>query len=180
MVSAAPKSLQATYEAISLQKDDLFMFFDDFSPTQEKTLLMSSAAPISLQDSDASDRGDFAGEVVDGGTEDLELYALGLYYPICIADVLIHTYRIEHKLGHDDFSTAWLAHDIKKKRDVTLIMIFGDTGDYECSMQKEIMSTVQDTSNLVTYLTTFSLPGCKGNHQVLVFPVRARTSALLC
>ena len=39
-------------------------------------------------------------------------------------------------------------------------------------MQKKIMSAVQDTSNLVTYLTTFSLPGRKGNHQVLVFPVR--------
>jgi serine/threonine protein kinase len=40
-------------------------------------------------------------------------------------------------------------------------------------MQKEIVSTVQDTSNLVTYLTTFSLHGCEGNnHRVLVFPVR--------
>ncbi|KAN0069697.1 kinase domain containing protein [Elaphomyces granulatus] len=52
------------------------------------------------------------------------------------------------------------------------IMIPGDAGDYECSMQKKIMNTVQDTSNLVTYLTSFSLPGYRGNHQVLVFPVR--------
>jgi hypothetical protein len=32
---------------------------------------------------------------------------------------------------------------------------------------------VQDTSNnLVTYLTTFSLRGCKGDHWVLIFNVR--------
>ena len=73
------------------------------------------------------------------------------------------------------FSTVWLARDIKKKRDVALkIMVSGDQGDYECSMQKKIMSAVQEeTSNLVTYLTAFSIPGCKGtnNYQVLVFPV---------
>jgi serine/threonine protein kinase len=110
---------------------------------------------------------------VDADTEDLELYASGLCYPISIGEVLIHTYRIEHKLRHDDFSTVWLARDIKQKRDVALkIMIPGDAGDYECSMQKKIMNTVQDTSNLVTYLTSFSLPGYRGNHQVLVFPVR--------
>ena len=58
-------------------------------------LLMSSAAPISLQDSDplqdgdVSDRGDFVNSGAEEirlsvGAEDLELYALGLYYPICI------------------------------------------------------------------------------------------------
>jgi hypothetical protein len=34
------------------------------------------------------------------------------------------------------------------------------------------MGTVQDTSNLVTCLTAFSLIGRRGNHRVLVFPVR--------
>ena len=77
-----------------------------------------------------------------------------------------------HKLGHGQSSTVWLARDIKEQRDVALkIMIFGDEGEDEYSMQKEIVSTVQDTSNLVTYLATFSLRGCRGNHRV-VFPVR--------
>jgi serine/threonine protein kinase len=91
---------------------------------------------------------------------------LGFYYPICIGDVLEHTYRIEHKFGHDNFSTVWLARDIKNNMDVALkIMIPGCAGDDECSMQEKIMSAVQ-ASNL------FSLSGRKGSHQVLVFPVR--------
>ena len=41
----------------------------------------------------------------------------------------------------------------------------------EC--RRKLLDTVQDTSKLVTYLTTFSLRGCKGNnHRVLVFTVR--------
>ena len=182
--NVAPTSHQDIGEAKSLQDDDQFNF-GDFSRTNEGMLLMSSAAPISLQDSDplqdsdASDRGDFVNGVDEFrlcvSAEDLELYALGLYYPICIGEVLMKRYRIEHKIRHDDISTVWLARDIKKKRDVALkIMVSGDQGDYERGMQKKIMSAVQEeTHNLVTYLAAFSLPGRKGtnNHQVLVFPV---------
>jgi hypothetical protein len=148
MVSDTPTSVQDIInKPISLQDDDKFNFAD-FSPTKEGISLMSSVAPISLQDSDtdgdASDRGYFVNsDEEDGGTECNERYTLGFDYPICIGDVLEHTYRIEHKLGHDDFSTVWLARDIKKKRDVALkIMVSGDQGDYECSMQKKIMSAV--------------------------------------
>jgi serine/threonine protein kinase len=82
--------------------------------------------------------------------------------------VLYRNYRIEHKLGHDDFSTSWLAHDIIMKKDVTLKFLFlGDAGDKELSMQETIMSTVQDKSNLITYLTAFTIPGVRGNHLVL-------------
>jgi serine/threonine protein kinase len=95
--------------------------------------------------------------------------------------VLEDTYRIEHKLGHGESSTVWLAHDIKRGKDVALKIMIAeykgeDEGEDEYRMQKEIIRTVQDTSKLVTYLTTFSLRGCnscKGNnHRVLVFPVR--------
>jgi serine/threonine protein kinase len=146
---------------------------------------MSSAAPISLQDSDTdsdvSDRGYFVNSdevgMVHAGTEAEE----GFGYPICIGDVLEHTYRIEHKFGHDNFSTVWLARDIKKNMDVALkIMTPGrDAGDYEFSMQKKIKTAVQDTSNLVTYLTAFPLSSRKGNHQGLVFPM-TQASSLLC
>jgi serine/threonine protein kinase len=84
--------------------------------------------------------------------------------------VLIQTYRIEHKLGHGGFSTVWLARD---RKDVALkIMIPGKAGEDEYHMQNEIISTVQDTSNILTYQSTFFLPGCNGTHRVLVFPVR--------
>jgi serine/threonine protein kinase len=39
-------------------------------------------------------------------------------------------------------------------------------------MQNEIKRTIQDTSNILMYQTTFFLPGDKGNyHRLLVFPV---------
>ena len=101
----------------------------------------------------------------------LDQYESGLLYPICIGEVLKNTYRIEHKLGHGDFSTVWLARDTKKKRDVAL-KILAPGSDNEYTMQKEIRRTVQDTPYLVTYLTTFSLTGHSGNHRVLVFPMR--------
>ena len=106
---------------------------------------------------------------VDDYTEPVQRYTAGLFYPICIGEVLVETYRIEHKLGDGRFSTVWLARDIQNEKDVALkIMINQDVeeGEDEYSMQKEIISTVQDTSNLVTYLATFSLRGYKGsNHR---------------
>jgi len=126
--SGRTTSLQDIGEAISLN-------FADISTQEGILLLMSGAAPRSLQDSDPLDRGDFVNSKmeeidVDAATEDLERYASGLCYPISIGEVLIHTYRIEHKLRHDDFSTVWLARDIRQKRDVALkIMIPGDAGD---------------------------------------------------
>jgi hypothetical protein len=83
-----------------------------------------------------------------------------LYFPIRIGDVLNQRYCIEHKLGHGSFSTVWLAHDIQTKRAVALkIIVSGNAGDNEYNMQKEINRTVKDTSNFLTYLTTFILPG---------------------
>jgi serine/threonine protein kinase len=143
--------------------------------------LTSSTAATSLQDGDsdmlqegdAVDHGYFVrfGKEykVDGCAEALEQYESGLRYPIRIGDVLMGTYCIEHKLGHGDSSTVWLARDTKKERDVALkIMNLGEAGDHEYSMQKKIIKAVKDTSNLVTYLTAFSLRG----HRILVFPVR--------
>jgi serine/threonine protein kinase len=135
---------------------------------------MSSTATISLQDdtedNDTPDLGD-----VDQGAlayaEELDEYKSDLFYPICIGEVLENTYRIEHKLGHGYFSTVWLARDTKKKRDVAL-KVLARGSDNEYTMQKKIRRDVQDTPYLVTYLTTFFLTGRRGNHRVLVFPVR--------
>jgi hypothetical protein len=49
----------------------------------------------------------------------------GLFYPI--GEVLVETYRIEHKLGDGRF---WLARDIQNEKDVALkIMITGNMGE---------------------------------------------------
>jgi serine/threonine protein kinase len=120
-----------------------------------------------------SDDDDVDSLIVDCLTEDLDQYFCRSFYPIRIGDVLEDTYRIEHKLGYGKSSTVWLARDIKKGKDVALkIMIPGDEGEDEYSMQLEIKRTVKDTSNLVTCLTAFSLRGHEDNHRVLVFPVR--------
>ena len=139
---------------------------------------LMSAAPIPLRDDDAPDYGDFADCLdermhVFSHAEDSKKYDFGddedcsnKYYPICIGEMLVDRYIIVHKLGHGSFSTVWLARDMEKERDVALkILITGDQGEYEYNMQQEIVKTVQDTSNLVTYLETFSLLGCKGNHR---------------
>jgi protein kinase-like protein len=133
---------------------------------------------MSLHDCNALDHGDNLNsddEEYDELWEYTEGYAgyyQSRYFPIRIGDVLNQTYRIEHKLGHGAYSTVWLAHDIQKKRAVALkVIVSGNAGENEYNMQKEVISTVKDTSNLLTYLTTFTVPGYKDNHRVLVFPV---------
>ena len=111
----------------------------------------------------------------DDDTEDVDKYDERLYYPILIGEVLHQRYRIEHKLGHGGFSTVWMARDMQTNRDVALkITVPGSLGEYEYSMQNEIIRAVQDTSNLLIYLDTFLLPGPSSSyiHRVLVFPVR--------
>src|ERR1700735_5272522 len=131
---------------------------------------------MSLHDSGKFDYGDFVGSddelEVEEVSEEPKDYALGYYYPICIGDVL------EHKLGHGNFSTAWLARDILREKDVALKIIIivqagkGENDSMNTNMQNEIKRTIQDISNILMYQTTFFLPGDKGNyHRVLVFPV---------
>jgi hypothetical protein len=50
-------------------------------------------------------------------------------------------------------------------------MIPGKAGEDEYNMQTEIIR-MKDTSNFLTYLNTFFLPGHYCDHRVLVFPVR--------
>ncbi|KAN0072985.1 Protein kinase-like domain containing protein [Elaphomyces granulatus] len=152
---------------------------DNDSLASRDPLMMSSAT---IHDGDTLQTWEIV--EVEEGAEPVGRYTYctsDLFYPICIGDVLEDTYRIEHKLGHGESSTVWLAHDIKRGKDVALKIMIAeykgeDEGEDEYRMQKEIIRTVQDTSKLVTYLTTFSLRGCnscKGNnHRVLVFPVR--------
>lgn len=127
------------------------------------------------QDSSIPDCGDFVHSEdeydVEEKAEPLERYAFGrVYCPIRIGQLLVQTYYIEHKLGHGGFSTVWMAHDIKKTRDVALkIMFSGEDAEYELS---KIIRTVQDTSRLLIYEDTFLIHGYHDYHRVMVFPVR--------
>lgn len=126
---------------------------------------------------------DDCGDFVDSDDDlDLEVeaeaeapsrYEEGLYYPLCIGDVLVDRYRIEHKLGHGGFSTVWMAHDTLDKRDVALKIIKpGNSGEYEYYLHNEIISNVRDRSFFLLYQGTFFLQGSHGQHRVLVFPVQ--------
>ena len=145
------------------------------APVRDAELVTESTT---LQDSSIPDCGDFVDSEdeydVEEEAEAFERYAFGLVYcPIRIGQLLVQTYRIEHKLGHGSFSTVWMAHDIQKNRDVALkIMVSGENAEYELSMQNKIIQTVQDTSRLLTYKDTFLIRGYRGNHRVMVIPVR--------
>ncbi|KAI1121217.1 kinase domain-containing protein [Nemania abortiva] len=130
-----------------------------------------------IQDSTNNDRGYLVGldheDKIKQVSEKLERYTQGLYYPICIGEVLADRYRVEHKLGHGSFSVVWMAHDTAIKKDVALkIVVPGELGEHEFHIQNEIIRTAQDTSSLLTYRETFFLHSPHGNHRVLVFPLQ--------
>jgi hypothetical protein len=109
-------------------------------------------------------------------------YWEGLYCPLYMGEVLDGRYRIEHKLGWRGFSTVWLAHDIQQNKAVALkVAISGQQGEHERAMQDEIIRTVRDTSNLVTYRDVFCYPGQRGDyHTVFVFPLRGPNLDTAC
>ncbi|KAJ5178829.1 hypothetical protein N7492_002039, partial [Penicillium capsulatum] len=95
-------------------------------------------------------------------------------YPIYLGEVLDERYLVEHKLGFGGGSTVWMAFDLQDKREVALkVMALGKWADNETRIQDEILKTVQDTSHLVIYSTTFLLPQDDNRyHRVLVFPMK--------
>jgi serine/threonine protein kinase len=139
--------------------------------------MQATTKEIVPQDGDYPDYGEFVDSDGEGDVEDvsepLERYDQGLYYPMCIGEVLAGRYRIEHKLGWGGYSTVWMAHDVQHRKDVALkIMIPGEKGEYEYQMQNEILRTVRNTPNLVTHQGSFLLPGHGSNyHRVLVLPL---------
>ena len=74
---------------------------------------------------------------VEENAEPLILYFQHpFYYPILIGEIIAERYRIEHKLGHGGYSTVWMAHDMKMKKEVALkvTVSLGDAADREFKM----------------------------------------------
>ncbi|KAH7219779.1 kinase domain-containing protein [Fusarium oxysporum] len=140
--------------------------------TEPKAIVMPPPDKIGTTDCgdfvDSEDEHEF-----DEVAEDPELYTRGSYYPTYIGDVLANRYRIDHKLGHGGFSVVWMAYDMHAKRHVALkIMVPGDSGEREYHIQNEIINAVPDTSRLLIHHGTFSVPGSRGHHRVLVLPLQ--------
>ncbi|PGH09281.1 serine/threonine protein kinase [Blastomyces parvus] len=147
-------------------------------------MVITTARP---QDLKADKMADFGDEVkteeeqsdVEAMAEPWKRYDLSgtphVFYPLCLGEVLDERYLVEHKIGFGGFSTVWMAHDLKTKRDVALkIFSLGEWGEHETHMHNEILQNVQDTSNLVTCSATFLLPAgsSKSHHRVLVLPLQ--------
>jgi hypothetical protein len=82
-----------------------------------------------------------------------------VFYPIRLGEVLNERYLVEHKIGSGGFSTVWMAHDLREKRDVALkVTASGDWGETKTRIQDEILRSVEDTSHLVTIWRPFCLP----------------------
>ncbi|VTT62030.1 unnamed protein product, partial [Fusarium fujikuroi] len=95
----------------------------------------------------ASVWGDFVGLDDEGEVEDacepIERYEEGLYYPVCIGEVLIDRYCVEHKLGHSGFSTVWMAYNMLSNNNIALKIISpGPSGEREYTTQTMIASTI--------------------------------------
>ncbi|KAK7425618.1 hypothetical protein QQZ08_007941 [Neonectria magnoliae] len=150
-------------------------YVDKFSSTSMATPVGAKPAGA---DNTAADWGDFVdsdGECdVEDASEPPERYQEGLYYPVCIGEVLANRYCIQHKLGHGGFSTVWMAHDLLSKQDIALkIMKPGGSGEHEYWAHNRIIAAARDTSHLLTYRDTFFLDGSHGRHRVLVLPLQS-------
>jgi serine/threonine protein kinase len=92
---------------------------------------------------------------IEASAKDVGMYydsIIGLFYSLCIREVMAQRYRILYKLGYGGFGTVWMAHDLLGKKNVALkVMVSRDGAKREYAMQNEIMRTVKDTSGLVIY-----------------------------
>lgn len=124
------------------------------------------------------DYGDFVDSEDEGevefASEDRGLYANGLFYPICIGEILHNgRYQIDHKLGRGGFSVVWLARDLRDHKNVALkVLSSSDAAAQEHQEHTKIVARAQDRSRLVLCQDFFTLRGSKGEHHVLVLPLR--------
>ena len=140
--------------------------------------MAASQPSLSIAGGAVADWGDFVDsedeDEVEAEAEVPNRYSQGIYFPICLGDILVDRYRVEHKLGHGGFSTVWMAHDTLSRRDVALKIIKpGYAGERELSVNNEILASVKDCRFLLLYQDTFVLRGPPGHtHRVLIFPVQ--------
>ncbi|KAJ5083686.1 hypothetical protein N7456_013113 [Penicillium angulare] len=145
---------------------------------------LETATPIRFQHSEDYDMdfGDFARDEkeeldIEDLTEPWYYYDsknnTRVFYPIRLGELLNERYLIEHKLGHGDFSTVWMAYDLQERKNVALkVMSPGGCDENETRIQAEIKQRVQDKSHLVVYLNTFLLPWKNDTYsRALVLPL---------
>ena len=107
-------------------------------------------------------------------TEDITRYASGGYHPIIIGDVLrspstTKSYRIVQKLGFGTYATVWLAQQVDRPRSFYSLKV--TTSDGLSQKEAKVLSSLRNTSNIITLRDSFDLDGPNGRHLVLVTDV---------
>jgi serine/threonine protein kinase len=116
---------------------------------------------------------------IEGSSEPIDRYDLGLYYPLTIKEVLGHNkrYKIVHKLGWGGCSTVWMAHDTRERKYMALKILtsakpqHGHRNGESDAINERLQA--RRKSNLATYHEMFVLPAGKRTHlhRVLVLPL---------
>ncbi|KAM0714649.1 hypothetical protein Q7P37_009947 [Cladosporium fusiforme] len=108
--------------------------------------------------------------------EPVEKYRKAGYHPIHLNDTLNSRYRIVAKLGFGQFSTVWMALDMKLQRHVAMKVLVASS-----SVESQELTILRRLShsnlshpgrnNVVSLLDAFENTGPNGRHLCLVFPL---------
>ncbi|KIV83111.1 hypothetical protein PV11_05165 [Exophiala sideris] len=99
----------------------------------------------------------------------------GGYHPVALGDMLkSDRYKIFHKLGHDRFSTVWVAKDHQLERWVSIKIITADKTSQSRELQHHrALSKLSQghlrSKHIVRLFDDFILDGPNGRHQCLVY-----------
>ncbi|RKK96371.1 hypothetical protein BFJ71_g7950 [Fusarium oxysporum] len=99
-----------------------------------------------------------------------EAYHPGGYHPVHLGDVIQERYRIMRKVGWGQYSTVWLAVDMKLARYVSLKITLAtqpQTTSREVSLYKSYLQN--SCPGLVTLYDIIKITGPNGEHDGLVF-----------
>ncbi|KAG6018531.1 hypothetical protein E4U40_000191, partial [Claviceps sp. LM458 group G5] len=113
--------------------------------------------------------------------EEPDEYTHGGYHPISLGDKLCKRYTILRKLGYGEYSTVWLASDLRLKRYVAIKVLRADSyGGHQPIFECEILAKIQEMSQksshegqkcILPLLEQFTHRGPNGLHVCLVFDV---------
>ncbi|KAJ5090328.1 hypothetical protein N7532_009012, partial [Penicillium argentinense] len=108
--------------------------------------------------------------------ESVEEYRVGGYHPVHLGDMFHQRYRVVGKWGYGEFSTVWIAEDLRLQRNVTLKILRADAS--KDSRELSVLLRLSESSihhsgenHVLQLLDHFEHRGPNGLHLCLVFPV---------
>lgn len=103
--------------------------------------------------------------------EDVEMYALGGYYPVDLQSILNNRFKIIHKLGYGGFATIWLAQDLNKNKNVALKILVANAPSSDATFLTLLQEQGANHPNIMSLQDVFTIQGPNGTHQCLVLDV---------